>query len=147
MAQQDTEIVRRYFELVDRMLRRVLGRRPSPSGTSRALHRAFEQVRLDAEWTPPYLENPLRGREDWLQSIEDWLDAAEHWRINLDDVSDLGDGIVLVASRNQIRGQGSGVDVEQRIFTIVTLVDGKIATIKDFPDRAEALAAAGISAA
>jgi ketosteroid isomerase-like protein len=82
-----------------------------------------------------------------ISRLEDWFDAADYWRIHLDEVTDLGNGTVLVASRNEIRGKGSGVDVEQGIFTIVTLVDGKIATIRDFPDHAEALAAAGISGA
>ena len=75
VAQQDIEIVRRYFELVDRMLAEYWAN-PVPSGSSRS-STAFEQVRLDAEWTPPYLENPIRGREAWLQSIEDWLEAAD----------------------------------------------------------------------
>ncbi len=142
MAEQDTEIVRRYFELVDRMLAEYWSN-PVPVREFPPLHRAFEQVSPDAEWTPPHLENPICGKEAWLESIEDWLDAADYWRIHLDEVSDLGNGTVLVASRNEIRGKGSGVDVEQGIFTIVTLVDGKISTIRDFPERREALGAAG----
>ena len=144
MSDQDVEIVRRYFELVDRMLGEYWAE-PVSLRQFPALDLAFEQLGPEPEWTPPYLEKPLRGREAWLESIEDWFDAADYWRIHIDEATSLGEGIVLIASRNQIRGKGSGVDVEQRIFTVVTLEQGKIATIRDFPERELALAAAGVA--
>ncbi len=141
VADQDVEIVRRYFELVDRMLDEYWGD-PVPLREFPALDLAFEQLHPEAEWTPPHLERPLCGREAWLEGIEDLFDAVDYWRIHIDVVTSLDDGIVLIASRNQIRGKGSGVDVEQGIFTVVTLEGGKIATIRDFPERDQALTAA-----
>jgi ketosteroid isomerase-like protein len=43
------------------------------------------------------------------------------------------------------RGRGSGVPVDQRVFSVLTVRDGKVARIDDHTERADALEAAGLS--
>ena len=59
----------------------------------------------------------IRGKEAWLAAVSDWLDAADDWRIIVINVSDLAGDQVLVESRNAIRGKGSGLQIDQAIWT------------------------------
>jgi ketosteroid isomerase-like protein len=140
MSQENVEIVRRYFQLIDRMLGDYWVD-PVPLSDYPETEEAFKAVHADAEWKPPHME-AFRGKDAWLAAVTDWLDAADHWRILVEDVSDLGGDQVLVESRNAIRGKGSGLEVDQAICTVVTVSEGKIAAIWDFTDRHAALEAA-----
>ena len=142
MSQENVEIVRRYFQLIDRMLGEYWVD-PVPLSDYPETEEAFKAVHSNAEWKPPHME-AFRGKDAWLAAVTDWLDAADHWRILVEDVSDLNGDQVLVESRNAIRGKGSGLEVDQAICTVVTLREGKIAAIRDFTDRHTALEAAGL---
>jgi ketosteroid isomerase-like protein len=142
MSQENVEMVERYFRLIDRMLEDYWTD-PVPVTEYPGLDDAFRDVHADAQWKPPHLNEPLHGREGWLDFVSELLDAVDDWRINIDDVSGLGDEHVLVASRNAIRGKGSGIQIDQAIWTVVAVREGKITAISDFTDRAEALEAAG----
>ena len=144
MSEENVEIVERYFRLIDRLLEDYWTD-PVPLTEYAGLDEAFRDVRDDALWKPPNLNEAIQGKEAWLGVVSDLLDAADDWRINIDDVSGLGDDYVLVASRNAIRGKGSGIQIDQAIWTVVAVTDGKIAAISDFTERAEALEAAGLS--
>ena len=137
------EIVGRYFQLIDRMLGQYW-ENPVPLTEYPVVDEAFRDVHLDAEWKPPHME-VIQGKDAWLAAVSDWLDAADDWRINIKNVSDLSGDQVLVESRNAIRGKGSGLQVDQAIWTVVTVRQGKIAAISDFTDRTAALEAAGLS--
>jgi ketosteroid isomerase-like protein len=144
MSEENVEMVERYFRLIDRMLAEYWTN-PVPVREYPGLDEAFRDVRADARWKPPHLSEPMQGREGWLSFVTDLLDAADDWRINIEEVSTLGDDHVLVASRNAIRGKGSGIQIDQAIWTLVTVEEGKIATISDFTERVDALEAAGLS--
>ncbi len=143
MSQENVEVVRRYFQLIDRMLGEYWVN-PVPLSEYPETEQAFRDVHADAEWKPPHME-AVRGKDAWLAAVSDWLDAADDWRIGIEDVSDLGGDQVLVESRNAIRGKGSGVEIDQAISTVVTVREGKIAAIRDFTDRHTALEAAEVS--
>jgi len=144
MSEENVEIVERYFRLIDRMLADYWTN-PVPIMEYPGLDEAFRDVQADAQWKPPNLNEAIQGKEAWLDFVSDLLDAVEDWRINIEDVSGLGDDHVLVASRNAIRGRGSGIQIDQAIWTVVAVKKGKIATISDFSERAEALEAVGLS--
>ena len=144
MSEENVEIVERYFRLIDRMLADYWTN-PVPIMEYPGLDEAFRDVQADAQWKPPNLNEAIQGKEAWLDFVSDLLDAVEDWRINIEDVSGLGDDHVLVASRNAIRGKGSGIQIDQAIWTVVAVKKGKIATISDFSERAEALEAVGLS--
>jgi ketosteroid isomerase-like protein len=144
MSEENVEVVKRYFELIDRMLEDYWSN-PVPLTEYPRLDEAFRDVHADARWKPPNLNQAIQGKEAWLSFVSDLLDAADDWRIDIEDVSRLGDDHILVASRNAIRGKGSGIEIDQAIWTVVAVKGGKIATISDFTERAEALEAAGLS--
>jgi ketosteroid isomerase-like protein len=143
MSEENVVIARRYFQLIDRMLGQYW-ENPVPLSEYPVVDEAFRDVHLDAEWKPPHME-VIQGKDAWLAAVSDWLDAADDWRIDIKNVSDLSGDQVLVESRNAIRGKGSGLQVEQAIWTVVTVRQGKIAAISDFTDRTAALEAAGLS--
>jgi ketosteroid isomerase-like protein len=65
--------------------------------------------------------------------------------VEIEEISEAGEDRLLVVSRVTGRGKGSGVKVEQRNGQVWTFVDGKIARIDSYMNRAEALEAAGLS--
>ena len=142
MSEENVEIVARYFQLIDRMLEEYWAN-PVPLRNFPILEEAFRDVHADAEWKPPHID-VIRGKEAWLAAVSDWLDAADDWRIIIENVSGLTEDQVLVESHNAIRGRGSGVQIDQAIWTVVAVRNGKIASISDFTDRSTALAAAGL---
>src|SRR5215510_12968521 len=109
---ENVEKVRRYFEQIDRMLEDYWTN-PVPLIEYPGLDEAFRDVRADAQWKPPNLNEAVQGKEAWLSFVADLLDTADDWRIKIEDVSRLTDDHVLVASRNAIRGKGSGIWIDQ----------------------------------
>jgi ketosteroid isomerase-like protein len=60
-------------------------------------------------------------------------------------VVELGDDRVLSVSRLQMRGRGSGVEVNASGASIWTIRDGKAAAVTLYQSKAQALEAAGLS--
>jgi ketosteroid isomerase-like protein len=141
MASKNAQIVRAYFEHLDRLLEQYWND-PMPIGEFPLVDEAFGSISPEAEWKPPFMREAVRGRDAWLDLVSGWLEAADDWRISIEDVSDLGREQVLCVAQNSIRGKDSGVDVQQRIFTLVTLRDEQITHISDFTERQDALEAA-----
>jgi ketosteroid isomerase-like protein len=141
MASKNAQIVRAYFEHLDRLLEQYWND-PMPIGESPLVDEAFRSISPEAEWKPPFMREAVGGRDAWLDLVSGWLEAADDWRISIEDVSDLGREQVLCVAQNSIRGKDSGVDVQQRIFTLVTLRDEQITHISDFTERQDALEAA-----
>jgi ketosteroid isomerase-like protein len=142
MTSTNVQIVRNYFEHLDRLLAQYWVD-PVPITEYPQLDEAFGAISPDAEWKPPFMRDAVRGRYAWLDLVSGWLEAADDWRISIEDVSDLGGDQVLCVSQNSIRGKDSGVDVHQRIFTLVTVRNEQITMISDFTERRDAMEAAG----
>jgi ketosteroid isomerase-like protein len=141
MASKNVEIVRTYFEHLDRLLAHYW-ENPTPITEYPMLEEAFSGISPEAEWKPPFMGEAVRGRDAWLTVVCSGGEAADDWRISIEDVSDLGERQVLCISQNSIRGKDSGVAVHQRIFTLVTVHDDQITQISDFTERQDALEAA-----
>ena len=95
----------------------------------------FALLDQDAEWDSFLRAEPFR-REEILAAAEDWLDAGENWRVTIEDVASAGDGQVPAFLHVSIRGKGSGVPVEQRLYTLTTVRGSKVSRIVDYTDRA-----------
>lgn len=65
-------------------------------------------------------------------------------RLEPDEVTDLGEGRLLVGLRAVGRGSESGVLTEQRGFTLYTVRRGRVARHEFFFDRDQAEKAAGL---
>jgi ketosteroid isomerase-like protein len=81
------------------------------------------------------------GLEKWGQA---WNEAWESWDIENEKYVDAGDQVVVL-TRMQGRGRGSGVQVDQRGGFVMSLRAGKVIRLEYFASRAEALEAVGLS--
>jgi ketosteroid isomerase-like protein len=84
-----------------------------------------------------------RGPDGIQAAWRRWYEAFEDVQFEWDEVADLGDDVV-VTYRCHARGRGSGAVVDQAITLLWTLRAGKVVRIRAYPDRAQALEAAGL---
>jgi ketosteroid isomerase-like protein len=80
-------------------------------------------------------------RAAWL----DWLTPWASYHGVVEDVIDAHDGRVLVLTRDHARPNGSDAEVYFSGAPVWTVRDGKVARIEFYWNRAEGLAAAGLS--
>ena len=72
-----------------------------------------------------------------------WTGAWEDYCVEVEALADFGDD-VLATTRHRGRGKGSGAEVEQTIFQLWTVHDGRVVRARMFYDEAEALEAVGL---
>jgi ketosteroid isomerase-like protein len=87
-----------------------------------------------------------RGRAEVREWIELMLENAEEGvaHIEVEQITDLGDGRVFIAVVLTARRRGSGVPFEYRTWQIAWFADGLITRRQVFWTRAEALKSAGL---
>jgi ketosteroid isomerase-like protein len=85
---------------------------------------------------PDLVGREFHGHEGFRRAWEAWLEAFEDLRVEPEEVSDLGDRL-LIGVRLVGRGTASGVPVEQRGFTLYTFRGGKVVRQEFFVDRDE----------
>jgi len=107
----------------------------------------FECVNPDLEWLPamPFGGGPLRGREDIESYVREVSDSWEEYRVVAEDFRVLDDERVLVLSRIEGRGAGSGGLVDAAMGQIFDFRDSKISRVRTYLDHGEALRAAGLA--
>ena len=133
MAQESADLARRAVEAFNR----------------RDVDGVMECVNPDFEWFPAMPAasggEPFRGREGIEAYIRDIGDTWEEYRVVGQDFRNLGHDQVLVLSRIEGRGAGSGGLVDAAMGQIYDLRDGKISRIRTYLDHGETLRAAGLS--
>ena len=134
MSPENVEIVRRALDGFSRSDRESVGPLLHP----------------DVEWRsvvgPLLGVETISGRDAMLRfAFEEIPDAIENQHVEVEELEDLGEGRVLVVGRYLGRGRRSGIEVEQRIASIHRLSEGMIVSVGDYPNREEALEAAGLS--
>ena len=104
----------------------------------------------DVEWHVPEvaaLDAPasgiVRGRARVAEQFARWLEAWETHAFQVTDALSHGDD-VFVAGLQVGRGRHSGLDIRVPTFHVFTVRDQKIVAMRAFPERAEALEAAGL---
>jgi ketosteroid isomerase-like protein len=80
-------------------------------------------------------------RAAWL----DWLLPWESYHAEIEDVIDAGEGRVLVLTRDYARPKGADHEVKFIGAPVWTVREGKVARIEFYWNRAEGLAAVGLS--
>jgi ketosteroid isomerase-like protein len=95
----------------------------------------------DIEWVPPptSLEpQPLRGRE----AVREYLEPNFFESQTVEPLETIEEGNrLLVAARVRARGRGSGVELDQTAFHVLTIEEGRAVRFEVHVDRAEALRA------
>jgi ketosteroid isomerase-like protein len=149
MSQENVDLVRRYFEAVERVLAVYWQGPRSFADSLRAgevppeIADAMRYLHPNIEWKSALIGITARGYEGLMRGIDQLLDAAQDYRVNVPEVTDLGDSQVLAVLRLAMKGKAS--DIDATIFTIVTVEHGLIIRMDDHLERAEALEAAGLS--
>jgi ketosteroid isomerase-like protein len=89
-------------------------------------------------------ELPARRPDELLAMWRRWEAEWERIELTPEEYIDAGDQVV-VAVQYSGRARASGIELEDRLFEVHTLRDGKIARKREFKTRSEALEAAGMS--
>jgi ketosteroid isomerase-like protein len=85
-----------------------------------------------------------RGREAVLGWMQEWAEAWEEIEYTPEEFTDAGDAVV-VGVLYEGRGKGSGVRTEGRFWYVFKYLDGRLRRWELYPERAQALEAAGLS--
>jgi ketosteroid isomerase-like protein len=132
MSREDVQVVLDQFEAVNE--------RDFP----RAMRHYAEDVELVVHQDAFLETGTFRGREAVGQWFGNWFRTFEPgYRFELEEVRDLGDHILLVASHHG-RGRTSGVEVRGRTGYLYRVRAGKVVRAELYSSGAEALAAAGL---
>jgi ketosteroid isomerase-like protein len=86
-----------------------------------------------------------RGVEGLRAAWLDWLAPWESYHAEVEQVIDLGDGRVLVLNRDHARPKDTEAEVSFPGAPVWTVRDGRVARIEFYWNRADGLAAAGLS--
>jgi ketosteroid isomerase-like protein len=144
MSQENVEVVRGYFESLNRWLVSYWSDPVVPIAQSPELKEVFGHLDPEAEWDWLFSPETFRGREQLLQAVADWLETVTDWRVEVEELIEGSRDRVLLIGRVVARGKGSGTPVDQPIFVAVTVRNGKVARLEERTERAEALEAVGL---
>ena len=138
MSQENVEIVQRSFEAFNAALER---------GDPGALFDSGS-VAEDLEWVPfpglPGHPPSYRGRDGFMAFMRTWTEDFEGWSIEYERLIDAPDNQVVALTFQRATGKGSGVPVELHFGVVYEIEDGRVIRIRNFPDFAQALEAAGL---
>jgi ketosteroid isomerase-like protein len=101
----------------------------------------------DFEWTP-LAASPAaqvsRGHDQVRRYVEDWLSTFDSLRLELEDLTEVGDRVVAVVN-GRGRGRGSGVELERRFCQVWTVRDGTAIAMEEHENLEQGLGAVGSS--
>jgi ketosteroid isomerase-like protein len=103
------------------------------------IHREFEFT------TPPALSvepDTYRGEEGLRRYFDSFYEVMDEVQFIPDEFIDAGERVVVPVSL-RARGKETGLEVEQRIFQVWSVRDGKAARVEVFATLEEAMEAAG----
>jgi ketosteroid isomerase-like protein len=80
------------------------------------------------------------GYKAWLEESEDIM----RWTMEFEGAVEIGTRTILAEATMQFHGGSSEIDIEQRLWMIVTVENGRITRTEAYLDPAEALQAAGL---
>jgi ketosteroid isomerase-like protein len=104
-----------------------------------ALDLCTEDVEFD--WSRRLLDGEVfHGHEGVRRFMQDTLEIFDEIHIPAEDVTDLGNDLVLLAGRARFRGHVSGLDVEAYAANLWTVRDGKVARFRFYQTKEDALA-------
>ena len=132
MSQENMELVRRFEK----------------SWRKRDLDAALECVHDDLEfdWSDsmgPFV-GTYTGRAGLTRFWTDMLEAWQDFSPEIEEIFDCGPERLITLDVVRARGKGSGIDMEARGAMLWTVRDGKIARVKMFQTKDEALEAVGL---
>jgi ketosteroid isomerase-like protein len=82
------------------------------------------------------------GLRRWMAEIDDQF---EDWRLLIDQFRDAPDGRLLALGSVHFRGRTSGVEFNQPMAWLLAFAGGQLIELRNIPDHAQALEAAGFT--
>ena len=102
----------------------------------------------DFEWSDPP-EFPGGGTHRGVDGVRRFMDgvleAGDEWHVEVDDIESIGEGRVLMRGRSVFVGHASRIPMEDPLFQLFNLSQGRVSRVQTFRSSAEALEAAGLS--
>ena len=145
MSQENVEVVRGFYEALNRWLESYWADPGLPIEETPELEEVFDRLDPEIEWDWLFSPETFRGRDELLRAAADWIETVGDWRVEVEELIDGAEDRVLAILRVVARGRGSGAPAGQRAFVAVTVRNGKVARMDDNTERAEGLEAAGLS--
>jgi ketosteroid isomerase-like protein len=90
-------------------------------------------------------EHELRGAEGWRTWRTDWAEVLPREDVEVEGAVHLGPDKVVTVMTSRRRAAASGLPLEQRVWFLVTVGDGKIKRTEAYADPGGAVRAAGLS--
>lgn len=87
----------------------------------------------------------MNGIEAACRYVQDWPDMFDDFTSEIEDVCDVGGDQVIAVIHNAGRAKRSGVPTELRYAALYTIRDGRIARVREYATRAEALKAVALA--
>jgi ketosteroid isomerase-like protein len=131
MSQENVEVVRRQYAAVNE------------GDFARAMSCYSEDVELVTH-AGDFRAGMFKGREAVGRWFGDWFSSFRDSRFDIEEVTDLPGGAVLLVAEYQGRGKTSGVAVRGKVIWVYRLREGKIARVEGYGSRDEALEAVGL---
>jgi ketosteroid isomerase-like protein len=130
MSQENVERVRSFYEAFNR----------------RDWDAAFRDQSPDVELTtPPGIRaGTYRGHEEVLGYIQSWITPFDTATLEPEEIFESDDQVVVFV-KARARPKGSSAEIEVRNGHLITFRDGKVISVRLFPEPEKALEAAGLS--
>ena len=89
----------------------------------------------------------FRGIDEITTFFDSLSDLYSEFRVEVDEMVDTGDRVVTVerVAGRGLKGSHAQTWIHTPLFKVISFKDGKIWRVKEYPGRAEALEAAGLS--
>ena len=143
MPQDNLEVVRAFYETVNRWLDAHWADPEQAVEEIPEFEEVMDRMTPDAEWDWLFSPDVFRGRPGLVRAVADYLETVSEWQIEVGGLDEGPQGLVVANLEVVVRGKGSGTPVRQPVSCLVTVSDGKVARLKDYTNRADALEAAG----
>jgi ketosteroid isomerase-like protein len=140
MSQDDVAVVRDWTSSWTQ--RELVSAAAEPEFMDSILERLHPELEARFANELPDVET-YRGREGARQMFTEWLEPWDEYRQGVLDLIDAGDSVVITYECHG-SGKGSGADVDMEVTHVYTVRDGKIATLREYMTKSEALKAAGL---
>lgn len=101
------------------------------------LEEALAYVDPSIVWNPVE-ESSTQGPEAVRASTKRWKSEWDDYAVIPEELIDMGDRVVATV-RFRARGRGSGIEIDDRLYDVFTLRDGKIVRMDQFTEEADAL--------
>ena len=104
-----------------------------------AMELLTEDVEFD--WSRRMLDGEVvHGREEVRRFLQGVREIFDEIHIPAEELTDLGDGLVLLVGTARFKGRVSGLDVEASAANLWTVRDGKVSRFRFYQTQEDALA-------